>query len=153
MLIAVGVWSVLGSIPDLVDGQGTLFRGERIYDIKATMGGSILTMDVRAGSASRRARRLRSSSGRGVIEVRNADRRRPDAEPSAKKSGNRRRGGLPRTRWPIEGTRRMAGRLNDPARHAAEQWALQKQLVDQGIKAPKDLLKSSETWTASAANR
>src|SRR2546427_131503 len=50
MLTAVGVWSVVGSIPDLVDSPGTLFRGERLYDIKATMSGSILTMNVRSGS-------------------------------------------------------------------------------------------------------
>src|SRR5262249_12626138 len=49
MLCAVGVWSVLGSIPDLVDGSGTLFRGERIYAINATMGGSVLALDARRG--------------------------------------------------------------------------------------------------------
>src|ERR687889_837612 len=50
MLIAVGVWSVFGSIPDLVDANGTLFRGERLYDIKATLGGTIVTLDVRPGA-------------------------------------------------------------------------------------------------------
>ena len=35
---------------DLVDGTGTLFRGERLYDIKATMSESIMTLDARPGS-------------------------------------------------------------------------------------------------------
>src|SRR5689334_14158224 len=50
MLSATGVWAVMGSIPDLVDGTGTLFRGERIYDVKASIGGSIMSLDVRPGS-------------------------------------------------------------------------------------------------------
>ena len=50
MIAAVGVWSVVGSIPDLVDGQGTLFRGERLYDIKATMSGT--STRRREGSSS-----------------------------------------------------------------------------------------------------
>ena len=89
MLTAVGVWSVLGSIPDLVDGSGTLFRGERIYDIKATMGGSIVTLDVRPGSfvvagqtdrqaetRSRRASRWLRPPARGRWRLRGKSKRR-----------------------------------------------------------------------------
>lgn len=49
ILAVVGVWSVVGSIPDLVDGQGTLFRGERLAEVKAAMSGSIVRLDARAG--------------------------------------------------------------------------------------------------------
>lgn len=50
VLVVVGVWSVVGSIPDLVDGQGTLFRGERLTEVKAGMAGSVLRLDARPGS-------------------------------------------------------------------------------------------------------
>jgi HlyD family secretion protein len=47
VLIGIGVlWSVLGSIPDLVDGRGVLLRGERLKDIKAPISGTISRISV-----------------------------------------------------------------------------------------------------------
>ncbi len=48
-LVVVGVWSVVGSIPELVDGQGTLFRGERLVELKATMPGNLVQLEIRPG--------------------------------------------------------------------------------------------------------
>jgi HlyD family secretion protein len=46
IIIVVGAWSVVGSIPDLIDGQGTLFRGERLAEVKAGMAGSIVRLAI-----------------------------------------------------------------------------------------------------------
>ena len=35
------VWSVVGSIPDLVESRGVLMRGERLFEIQAPMGGTL----------------------------------------------------------------------------------------------------------------
>jgi len=47
ILIVAGVWSVVGSIPELVDGSGTLFRGERLVEVKASMAGTVMELNVR----------------------------------------------------------------------------------------------------------
>jgi HlyD family secretion protein len=55
VLLVALVWSVLGSIPDLVDGQGVLIRGERLSEVVATGTGTLTKitvapdMDVKAG--------------------------------------------------------------------------------------------------------
>jgi len=51
LIFAAGVWSVLGSITESVEGKGTFFKGDRLYDVKATMGGRIESLDVRPGDA------------------------------------------------------------------------------------------------------
>jgi HlyD family secretion protein len=117
MLVAVGVWSVVGSIADLVDGRGTLFRGERLYDVKATMSGVIVTLSVRPGSDVKAGQIIASlKRERAANEQRDAD------------------------AVTIEKNRAMAVRLRGQLGTLQRQWGLQKQLVDQGIKAPKDLL-------------
>jgi len=50
ILAVVAVWSVVGSIPDLVAGQGVLIRGERLLDVKATSAGNLLDIKVTPGS-------------------------------------------------------------------------------------------------------
>lgn len=40
------VWSVVGAIPELVDGQGVLIRGERLYEVKAAMNGTLVKVAV-----------------------------------------------------------------------------------------------------------
>lgn len=50
ILSIVLAWSVVGSIPDLVDGQGVLLRGERLFEIKAGAGGTIVRLDVTPGT-------------------------------------------------------------------------------------------------------
>jgi HlyD family secretion protein len=117
LIAAVGAWSVVGSIADLVDGQGTLFRGERLAEVKATMSGSIVKLTVRSGdvvSAGQVIATLKRE--RAASEQRDAD------------------------AITIEKNRAMAGRLRGQVATLQRQWQLQKQLVDQGIKAPKDLL-------------
>ncbi len=117
MIAAVGVWAVVGSIADLVDGQGTLFRGERLYDVKATMSGSIVRLSVRPGNVV--------AAGQVIATLKR------------EKAGNEQRDADAVT---IEKNRAMAGRLRAQLGTLQRQWELQKQLVDQGIKAPKDLL-------------
>src|SRR5262245_25671612 len=46
ILFVIGVWSVVGTIPDLVEGQGVLIRGERLTEIKAPVPGTVARMDV-----------------------------------------------------------------------------------------------------------
>jgi HlyD family secretion protein len=46
VIFVVLVWSVVGSIPDLVDGQGVLIRGERLNDVVATATGTLLKITV-----------------------------------------------------------------------------------------------------------
>jgi len=49
MLLLGIIWSVVGAIPDLVDGKGVLMRGERLYDVKTTMAGRITSLTVTPG--------------------------------------------------------------------------------------------------------
>jgi len=117
IVVVVLVWSVVGSIADLVDAPGTLFRGERLYEVKATMSGSLVSFDLRpgamvtAGQAIASLKRVRAAS-----EQRDAD------------------------AVTIEKNRAIAARLGGQLGTLQRQWQLQKQLVDQGIKAPRDLL-------------
>lgn len=46
ILFVVLVWSVLGSIPELVDGQGVLIRGERLYEVRAAVSGTLVSINV-----------------------------------------------------------------------------------------------------------
>lgn len=125
MIGAVGVWSVVGSIADLVDGQGTLFRGERLVDVKATMSGSIVSLGVRPGSQVVAGQVIASlKRERAATEQRDAD------------------------AVTIEKNRAMAARLRGQLGTLQRQWQLQKQLVDQGIKAPKDLLNVEQQMDA-----
>lgn len=53
LVFAAFVWSLLGSIPDLVDARGVLMRGDRLFDVQAPMVGTIQRLSVRPGSALR----------------------------------------------------------------------------------------------------
>jgi len=46
ILFVVGVWSFVGTIPDLVEGQGVLLRGERLSEIKAPVSGTLARLDL-----------------------------------------------------------------------------------------------------------
>ncbi|HET7293922.1 MAG TPA: HlyD family efflux transporter periplasmic adaptor subunit [Vicinamibacteria bacterium] len=46
VLFVVGIWSVVGTIPDLVEGQGVLIRGERLSEIKAPVPGTIARINL-----------------------------------------------------------------------------------------------------------
>lgn len=46
ILFVIGIWSFVGTIPDLVEGQGVLIRGERLAEIKASAPGTLARMDV-----------------------------------------------------------------------------------------------------------
>jgi HlyD family secretion protein len=46
ILFMVGIWSVVGTIPDLVEGQGVLIRGERLSEIKAGVPGVVARLNV-----------------------------------------------------------------------------------------------------------
>jgi NHLM bacteriocin system secretion protein len=117
MIAAVGVWSVVGSIADLVDAHGTLFRGERLFDLKATMSGTVVNLTVRPGSMVVAGQVIATlKRERAASEQRDAD------------------------AVTIEKNRAMSARLRGELGTMQRQWQLQKQLVDQGIKAPKDLL-------------
>jgi len=117
MIAAVGVWSIAGSIADLVDAPGTLFRGERLVEVKATMGGTIVRLDVRPGSVVTAGQIVGSlRRDRATFEQRDAD------EVTIRKN------------------QAMAARKRQELQTLQEQRSLQQELVNQGIKAPKDLL-------------
>lgn len=46
VLFVVLIWSVVGTIPELVDGQGVLIRGERLSEVKASVGGTLVSINV-----------------------------------------------------------------------------------------------------------
>ena len=46
MIFMVGIWSIVGNIPDLVEGQGVLIRGERLAEIKAPVPGTLARLTV-----------------------------------------------------------------------------------------------------------
>jgi HlyD family secretion protein len=138
MLSAVGAWSVLGTIPDLVDASGTLFRGERISDVKATMGGSVVNLTVRPG-AMVQAGQVIATLKREITSVEQmtaAAQQLSATSQQIQASSDQ----LTANRVTIDKNNAMAGRLRDQLATLQRQHALQKQLVDQGIKAPKDLL-------------
>lgn len=74
ILLVAGVWSVFGSIPDLVDGQGVLMRGERLYEVKISMTGTISELDVQTGSMVKAGQVIaKLNLERGSDEERQAD--------------------------------------------------------------------------------
>jgi len=46
ILFAIGIWSFMANIPDLVEGQGVLIRGERLTEIKAPSPGTLVSLNV-----------------------------------------------------------------------------------------------------------
>lgn len=144
MIGAVGVWSVMGSIPDLVDAQGTLFRGERRYDIKATMSGSLTALDVRAGSMV--------TAGQVIAKI---SREQAGIEATAAAAETRRAAEdqVRANQATIEKNQAAAARLASQIATLQQQWQLQKQLVDQGIKAPKDLLSLEQQMDSLKSSR
>jgi HlyD family secretion protein len=46
IMFMIGIWSIVGTIPDLVEGQGVLIRGERLAEIKAAVSGTIARLTV-----------------------------------------------------------------------------------------------------------
>jgi HlyD family secretion protein len=53
IIFMIGVWSVVGTIPDLVEGQGVLMRGERLAEVKVTVPGTIARLNVAPDSIVR----------------------------------------------------------------------------------------------------
>ncbi|MFN7916631.1 MAG: hypothetical protein U0Q55_14915 [Vicinamibacterales bacterium] len=131
MITAVGVWSVMGTIPDLVDAQGTLFRGERRYDIKATMSGSLTALDVRAGSTVQAGQVIAK-----ITRVQASDEGKAAADETRRAALEQ----IQANQITIAKNVAAAERYQAQIDTLQKQYDLQKQLVDQGIKAPKDLL-------------
>jgi HlyD family secretion protein len=74
VLVVVCVWSVLGSIPELVDGQGVLIRGERLYEVKAPVGGALGELNLRQGSTVTAGQVIATITSQPISEEqRNAD--------------------------------------------------------------------------------
>lgn len=117
MIATVGVWAVVGTIADLADARGTLFRGERLVDVKASMSGTIVSLNVRTDDVVTAGQTIASlRRDRAANEQRDAD------------------------AVTIEKNQAMAVRKRAELGTLARQRSLQQQLVNQGIKAPKDLL-------------
>ncbi len=49
ILIGVIVWSVFGSIPERIDGQGVLLRGGANKEVRSTGSGTLATLDLKEG--------------------------------------------------------------------------------------------------------
>ena len=117
IIVAVGVWAVLGTIPDLVDAPGTLFRGERLYEVKATISGTIVSLAVQENGIVKPGQKVATlRRDRAAIEQRDAD------------------------AVTIEKNQAAAVRKRSELATLQEQRRLQQVLVNQGLKAPKDVL-------------
>ena len=53
LLVLVVVWSIFGSIPSKISGQGILIRGGAVLDVEASTNGRITTLDVKPGDLVR----------------------------------------------------------------------------------------------------
>jgi HlyD family secretion protein len=49
IIVGVIVWSILGSIPERIDGQGVLLRGGANKEIRSTGSGTLTTLDLKEG--------------------------------------------------------------------------------------------------------
>ncbi len=49
LLVLVVLWSIFGSIPSKIAGQGILIRGGAVLDVEASTNGRITTLDVKPG--------------------------------------------------------------------------------------------------------
>jgi len=49
ILVGVIVWSILGSIPERIDGQGVLLRGGANKEVRSTGSGTLTTFDLKEG--------------------------------------------------------------------------------------------------------
>ena len=109
IVAVVGVWAFVGSIADLVDANGTLFRGERLYEVTATMTGSIVSLSIRPGATVTAGQTIASLKRvRAASEQRDAD------------------------AVTIEKNRAMANRLKGQLGTLQRQWQLQKQRWTRG---------------------
>jgi HlyD family secretion protein len=74
MIFMAMVWAVFGAIPDLVDGRGVLMRGERLYEVKTAMAGTITKLNVTPGMTVQAGQIVAViSRDRAAIEERQAD--------------------------------------------------------------------------------
>jgi HlyD family secretion protein len=119
VLAAALAWTVFGSVPNLVDGQGMLFRGERLLDVKAPMGGTVVALDVRPGAAIRAGQLI------GTIRHRQAGVEERYA-----------------TEATIEKNLAMVAQKQIELDTLRQQRAGQKALVDRGIVARNELIRS-----------
>jgi HlyD family secretion protein len=117
IIVVVGVWSVVGSIPDLIDGQGTLFRGERISEVKAGMSGSIVRLAIRQND--------HVAAGQVVAEIKRRGGSLEDAKADE---------------LTIAKNREMMKTKASEIANYRSQRALQAQLVNQGLKPGNVLL-------------
>ena len=49
ILVGVIVWSILGSIPERIDGQGVLLRGGANKEVRSTGSGTLASLDLKEG--------------------------------------------------------------------------------------------------------
>ncbi|HEY3383792.1 MAG TPA: HlyD family efflux transporter periplasmic adaptor subunit [Vicinamibacterales bacterium] len=117
VLIIAGFWSVLGSIPELVDGNGTLFRGERLIEVKAPASGRLLQFNVNSG--------MKLQAGQVIAKVKR------DQDSIEQKSADQLT--IAKNEAMVESKRGEIGNLH-------QQRNMQASLVAQGLKAANSLL-------------
>jgi len=68
ILIGVIVWSILGSIPERIDGQGVLLRGGANKEIRSTGSGTLASLDLKEGQMITVGQQLGTISAAGNNE-------------------------------------------------------------------------------------
>ena len=64
ILVGVIVWSIFGSIPERIDGQGVLLRGGANKEIRSTGSGTLSALDLKEGQIDHRRAGARRQSRR-----------------------------------------------------------------------------------------
>ena len=81
ILIGVIVWSILGSIPERIDGQGVLLRGGANKEVRSTGSGTLASLDLKEGQMITRRAGARHDLGR---RQQRGSERRPDQGAAAR---------------------------------------------------------------------
>src|SRR5690349_10383812 len=68
ILIGVIVWSIFGSIPERIDGQGVLLRGGANKEIRSTGSGTLASLDLKEGQMVTVGQQLGTISAAGNNE-------------------------------------------------------------------------------------
>ena len=104
ILVGVVVWSIFGTIPERIDGQGILIRGGGLREIKATSQGVLTRLDLTINGSVMEGMEV------GEIELPGLEERRRNAVTSKSE-----------IEASIEGNRAMIGAHNADIRHLRAQ--------------------------------
>ncbi|MFN7976730.1 MAG: NHLP bacteriocin system secretion protein [Vicinamibacterales bacterium] len=134
LLVALIVWSVVGSIPTRLEGQGMLIRGGALREIKAAGAGTLEELSLTQGgtvTVGQLAGRIRRPDVRAGTDERASAARRLQLEAEATKAEHRAtQGGL---RAQIQSTEEEISRTQSQLAKAEEEVALRRDQLSRGL--------------------